>query len=301
MKPVLTIGICVRNGEKMLQNAVESILKQSFPKEQFQIIFVDDGSEDSTPQIIADYMTRLGDQVKFFQTTWSGLGHARNLIVNNADGEYVLFVDVDEVLTSNYLKTQIDFLENNPEIGITSGEFKTVNGNLILNLEIIPHIVDQRNYLKPRTFIWKTDKLIGTGGTTFRTKALRQVHGFDESIKGSGEDTDLVLRIKNAGWLIRPNMAEFYELHGGLSKPKDLLQKYFWYGYGMNGIFRQTREAFSLLRMSPIAGLVTGIFYSFPAYKILHKKIVFLLPIHYCLKLSAWTFGFIKGQLKKVD
>jgi glycosyltransferase involved in cell wall biosynthesis len=298
MKPILTVGICVRNGEKMLPNAVESIIHQDFPQEQLQVIFVDDGSDDTTPQIISDYMARLGDKAKFFKTSWSGLGHARNLIVDNADGEYVLFVDADEVLTNNYIRAQIDVLENNPEIGITSGVFKTVTGNLILNLEIIPYIVNQKNYLKPKNFIWKTDKLIGTGGSTFRVKALKQVKGFDERIRGAGEDIDLVLRIKKAGWLIRPNTAELYELHGGLSKPKDLWKKYFWYGYGCQKTFRQTREAFSIPRMSPIAGLVAGVFYSFPAYRFLHQKQVFLLPLHFGLKLTAWTFGFMKGQIQ---
>ena len=182
---------------------------------------------------------------------------------------------------------------------MTAGIFKTVTGNLILNLEIIPYIVNQRNYLKPKSFIWKTDKLIGTGGTTFRVKALRQVKGFDERIKGSSEDTDLVLRIKKAGWLIRPNMAELYELHGGLSKPNELWKKYFWYGYGCQRTIQKTREAFSLPRMTPVAGLVAGVFYSFPAYKFLHQKQVFLLPLHFGLKLTAWTCGFMKGQIQR--
>lgn len=299
MKPLVTVGICVRNGERLLRNAVDSIINQDFPSEQLQIIFVDDGSEDSTPKIISQYVSKLGDRAKFFRGSWKGLGYARNLIVNNADGEYILFVDADEVLTSNYLKAQIDLLENNPEVGVTAGIFKTVTGNLILNLEIIPYIVNQRNYLKPKSFIWKTDKLIGTGGTTFRVKALRQVKGFDERIKGSSEDTDLVLRIKKAGWLIRPNMAELYELHGGLSKPNELWKKYFWYGYGCQRTIQKTREAFSLPRMTPVAGLVAGVFYSFPAYKFLHQKQVFLLPLHFGLKLTAWTCGFMKGQIQR--
>jgi glycosyltransferase involved in cell wall biosynthesis len=299
MKPLVTVGICVRNGERLLRNAVDSIINQDFPSEQLQIIFVDDGSEDSTPKIISQYVSKLGDRAKFFRSSWKGLGYARNLIVNNADGEYILFVDADEVLTSNYLKAQIDLLENNPEVGVTAGIFKTVTGNLILNLEIIPYIVNQRNYLKPKSFIWKTDKLIGTGGTTFRIKALRQVKGFDERIKGSSEDTDLVLRIKKAGWLIRPNMAELYELHGGLSKPNELWKKYFWYGYGCQRTIQKTREAFSLPRMTPVAGLVAGVFYSFPAYKFLHQKQVFLLPLHFGLKLTAWTCGFMKGQIQR--
>lgn len=298
MKPLVTIGICVRNGEGMLQNAVESVINQDFPRERLQIIFVDDGSEDRTPKIIEKYLQLFGKRSKFFQNSRQGLGHARNLVVNNADGEYLLFVDADEVLTSSYVKTQVQVMEGFPQVGVTAGIFKTVPGNLILNFEVIPYIVNQRNYLKPRNFIWKTDKLIGTGGTTFRVKALKQVDGFDERIKGSGEDTDLVLRIKNAGWLIRPNMAELTELHGGLSKPKDLWKKYFWYGYGCQRTVRQTREAFSIPRMSPVAGLVAGVFYSFQAYRFLYQKVVFLLPFHFGLKQTAWTFGFMKGQIQ---
>ena len=50
----VTIGICVRNGENMLTNAVDSILQQDFPSEDLQVIFVDDGSQDRTPEIIKE-------------------------------------------------------------------------------------------------------------------------------------------------------------------------------------------------------------------------------------------------------
>ncbi len=296
MKPLVTVGVCVRNGEAMLKNALASIANQNFPKEKLQVIFVDDGSQDSTPKIIQQFLPQFYAP-KFFQGAWRGLGAARNLVVNNADGEYVLFVDADEVLGENYVESQIDVFEHNQRVGITAGVFKMVAGNLILNLEVIPFIVNQKTYGKPKSFIWKTDKLIGTGGTAFRLKALRQVKGFDEKIKGSTEDTDLVLRIKKAGWLFQPNNAELFELHGGLSKPRDLWKKYFWYGYGCQRTHRQTGEAFSVPRNTPIAGLVAGVVYSFPAYRLLRKKQVFLLPMHFSFKLTAWMFGFIKGQL----
>lgn len=59
MKTVATIGMCARNCEKMLRDSIDSIIRQDFPHEQMQIIFVDDGSEDRTPQIISEYVSKI--------------------------------------------------------------------------------------------------------------------------------------------------------------------------------------------------------------------------------------------------
>jgi glycosyltransferase involved in cell wall biosynthesis len=295
---LVTVGVCVRNGQELLPNALNSILNQTYPKNQIQIIIVDDGSQDNTPQIIREYSIMLAERAKTFKSTWQGLGHARNLIVNNADGEFILFVDSDQTISPNYVKTQVETMRRNPKVALTAGTFAATPKNPILNLEIVPHIVNQKNFGKPKSFIWKTEKLIGTGGTTFRTLAIRQVGGFDEKIKGAFEDTDLVLRIKKAGWQIEANSAELCEFHGGLSKPTQLWKKYFWYGFSSQRSLSQTRDAYSFPRMSPLSGLAAGLFYSFPAYKFLRQKQVFLLPLHYGFKHAAWTLGFMKGQLK---
>jgi glycosyltransferase involved in cell wall biosynthesis len=295
----VTVGICVKNGEAMLPNALESILNQNYPQELIQLILVDDGSTDTTPQILKKVVDQYPDRARAFKSSWQGLGAARNFIVGKADGKYLLFVDSDEVLTPNYIRTQVQVMENNPKVGITAGVFKTVPHNFVLNLEVAPNIVNQKSYGKPKNFIWKTEKQIGTGGTTFRTQAIREVNGFDTSIKGAGEDLDLVIRIRKAGWLLVANDGELYELHGGLSTPHALLKKYYWYGYGCQRTYQKIGGAFSVPRMTPIAGLVTGLFYSFPAYRYLRQKQMFLLPIHYGLKLTAWTCGFMKGQLQK--
>lgn len=299
MSAKVTVGICVKNGEKMLPNAIESILNQNYPQNLIQLIVVDDGSTDSTPQILKKYVDQYPDRARAFKSSWQGLGMARNYIVSKADGKYMLFVDADEILTPDYIRTQVQVMEDNPKVGITAGVFKTVPHNFVLNLEVAPNIVNQKNYGKPKNFIWKTEKQIGTGGTAFRTQAIREVNGFDTSIKGAGEDLDLVIRIRKAGWLLVANDAELYELHGGLSTPHALLKKYYWYGYGCQRTYQKIGGAFSVPRMTPIAGLVTGLFYSFPAYRYLRQKQMFLLPIHYGLKLTAWTCGFMKGQLQK--
>lgn len=296
MKPVVTIGMCVRNCENIVQNALDSVINQDYPHEKMQIIFVDDGSEDHTLSIISAYVKKIDIQTKILQTRWQGLGSARNLILNNADGEYIVWVDADEVLTKNYVKKQVEFMESNPSVGITTGLFSTVQKNLVLNLELIPAIIEHVNFGKPKSFMWKTQKMPGTGGATFRVKALRQVDGFDEKLKGVGEDQDVAHRIQNAGWLIRLNNARLYELHGGLLTFKDLWRRYRWYGYGGEKIYRKNREIFSLPRMSPMAGVLAGFLYSLIAYKLIRQKKVFLLPLHYGIKMTAWMIGFISSQ-----
>ena len=183
MDPLVTVGICVRNGEAFLSNAVESIFQQDYPQEKIQIIFVDDGSQDRTPEIISRYMAVLGKRAKAFKTSWQGLGHARNCIVGNAYGEFILFVDADEILTPGYIRAQVSVMRKNPQVGITAGVFRLVLGNSILNLEIAPHIVNQKSFGKPKSFLWKTDKLVGTGGTTFRTLAVREAGGLMRASK----------------------------------------------------------------------------------------------------------------------
>jgi glycosyltransferase involved in cell wall biosynthesis len=299
MKPIVTIGMCLRNCENTLKYAINSVIKQDFPHELMEIIFVDDGSEDRTLQIILDYVSRIDIPFKVFKTEWKGIGHARNLVVKNAEGDFITWIDGDQILPKDYLRKQVEFMNQNPNVGITAGIIGILHLNRILTLELIPAMIDgmrMRNQ-QPKSFIWKTEKLIGTGGATFRVKALRQVNGFDNNLNGAGEDMDVAKRIIDAGWLMCPNNAVFYELHGGMCTLKDLCKRYFRLGSGHPMLYRKNRQLFSLPRMSPLAGFIAGFFYSLIAYKLLHRKMVFLLPCHFALKMTAWCLGFIKSQI----
>jgi glycosyltransferase involved in cell wall biosynthesis len=262
-----------------------------------QLIFVDDGSKDRSLKIAETCVSAMDIQSRVFKTEWRGLGVARNLILDNADGEYVTWVDADEILTPNYIRKQVEFMERNPDVGITAGVEGLIQGNLVLNLELIPHIVNHFMFDRPSSLLWKNKKVPGTGGTTFRTKALRQVNGFDKRFKGTGEDLNVAIRIRNSGWRIQLNDAVFYELHNGMSTFTDLWKKYYWYGCGCQMLHIENREAVNLPLMSPPAGFITGFFYSTIAYKLLYTKLAFLLPIHYGFKMMPWMLGFLRAQL----
>lgn len=297
-KNLVTIGICVRNAETTVKEALDSIIDQDFPYELIEIIFVDDGSEDGTLSIISDYISRMDIKAKVFHTKWKGVGSARNLVVNNAGGDYIVWVDGDQILTKDYVKKQVEFMQRNPTVGIAAGTLGIRNGeNLVLILELIPSVIDHARSDNKRSFLWKTEKLPGTGGSIYRVRAIREVNGFDEHLKRVGEDQDAAKKIQDAGWLISRNDAVFYERHGGMSNLKALWNKYFWYGYGNRILYRKRKDLFSLPRMVPLAGFIAGLLYSLIAYKLIGRKMVFLLPFHFAFKITAWFLGFLKGQM----
>jgi len=91
-KPLVTLGVCVRNGEETIKDAIESIMGQDFPQELMEVIFVDDGSVDETLSIIKSYVLKMNMAVKMLHHKWKGLGYSRNVVVNNAEGDFVLWV-----------------------------------------------------------------------------------------------------------------------------------------------------------------------------------------------------------------
>lgn len=283
-KPKVTIGVCARNCESSIKQVINSIINQDFPHELIEVIFVDDGSEDNTLSIILQSIPRMNMVVKVFSQRWKGISSARNLVVENASGDYIIWVDGDMILTKDFVKNQVEFMEKNPKVGIAKGKYGVItNLNTVAALENAHFVVDNNKY-EP-----------GTGGSIYRTNAIREIGGFDNNLKLAGEDQDVAYRIQSTGWLLSRSDAVFYEIPR--KTWKNLWKKYFLWGYGLHDALHKNSRILSLCRMTPIAGFFAGLIRCFSAYKVTHDKRVFLLPIHFTFKMSAWCYGYIRRQL----
>lgn len=292
-RPKLTIGVCVRNSEATLKEAVNSIINQDFPRDLIEVIFVDDGSVDRTYSIIQESLQKMKVKSRAFHNEWMGLGAARNLAVNNGGGKYILWVDGDMVIPRDHVRKQVEFMEKNPNVGIAKAKHVLcLDEGLVAALEGIPFVVDDA-YTGGK---WNTNsKLPGTGGAVFRTEAIRQVGGFDPNLKGCGEDQDAAYRVKAAGWSICRSTTMFYEMRPRTWQAS--WKKHVWYGYGDYNLYLKNRQIFALHKMNPLSGFLAGLLYALAAYKLIRRKVVFLLPLHFAFKMTAWCFGFLKGYL----
>ena len=291
-KPIVTVGVCVRDSAFTISETIESIIAQDYPHEFMEVIFVDDGSEDETLAIIKRYASKMDMKVKIFHHEWKGLGYSRNVVVNNARGDYIIWVDGDMILPSDFVSKQVEFMELHKKVGIGKGQYALYDTDaLVAYLENISAIVSLKNSRSKRTY-----SPLGTGGSIYRVEAIKKVGGFNEAIKGVGEDMDAELRIIKAGWKLSLTPAFFYERRR--EHWYDLWREYFWHGYGgsqiVNGIKESRRVVYKFFL--PVAILII-ISQAITAYKMTHKKVVFLLPFHWIFKRIAWLTGFLMGHI----
>jgi glycosyltransferase involved in cell wall biosynthesis len=102
----------VFNGERFVAEALESIIDQTY--RQWEIIVVDDGSTDATPIILTDYEGKI----RYFHQSRLGPGAARNLGVKSAEGEFLAFLDADDLWHPEKLARQIARFETKPELDL---------------------------------------------------------------------------------------------------------------------------------------------------------------------------------------
>jgi glycosyltransferase involved in cell wall biosynthesis len=263
-------------------------MQQDFPHQLMEVIIVDDGSEDETLSIAKDYVNKMDMKASVFHHEWKGLGPSRNVVVDNACGDYIIWVDADMTIPKDHVRKQVEFMQDNPNIGIGKARYGLLpEEKVVTTLEIVPFLVyDLRNGSLD-------SKLPGTGGAIYRVEAIRGAGGFDNSIIRGGEDTDAASRIKAAGWLISRSPTVFYEK--GRETWHGLWTQYFQHGYALLDVYRKNRRVLSIYRMNPLGGFLSGVLYVVDAYRITCNKAVFLLPFHFAFKMTAWCFGFSKS------
>ena len=104
----LSIIVPVYNAEKWLRRCVDSLLNQDLPREDYEIILVDDGSTDDSPRICDEYLAAHPGLVRVIHQPNSGVSMARNAALDAAVGDYVMFVDADDYIERNCLKEVVE-------------------------------------------------------------------------------------------------------------------------------------------------------------------------------------------------
>jgi glycosyltransferase involved in cell wall biosynthesis len=279
----ITVGVCVKNSERTIQGTIDGILNQKYPREQMQVIIVDGCSTDRTLPIIKNMASEMNMPVEILSDKGKGLGAARQMVVDNAKGDYIIFVDGDVELQEDFVQKQVDFMEKNPKVATAVGRYMFKEGNLLSTVwSLVCHGTPPVG----------TE---GTDGTIFRLEALRQVEGFDENIRGAAEDTDVIIRIRKEGWTLSGNEeAQFY--HNCRQSLKEFWKEQAWIGSGSHYLNHKHGCLNPLWRRLPAGSLRYGLELAIKSYRSTNRKTSFLIPPLLMFGKIAWWFGFIKAH-----
>lgn len=185
--PKLSIIIPTYNRAQYLREAIDSVLSQTY--RDFEIIVVDDGSTDNTKEVAKKW--ELLDKVKYFYQENKGPAAARNRGIKEAMGDYIAFLDADDLWLPEKLEKQVEYLKERPDVSLVASEFEIIdevghsNGysqrrkKIPVDGFILKYIF--QHYLLLSTIMVKKD--------TFKTVGL-----FNEELINA-EDTDILLRI----------------------------------------------------------------------------------------------------------
>jgi glycosyltransferase involved in cell wall biosynthesis len=106
---MVSVIIVVYNGEKYIDEAIQSALNQTY--KDIELIVVDDGSTDGTKDVVEKYKN-----VKYIYQENRGQGSSRNVGIENSKGDYLAFLDADDLYASDKIEKQLEILMENHNI-----------------------------------------------------------------------------------------------------------------------------------------------------------------------------------------
>ncbi len=185
--PGVTVVTPIYNNARMIGECLESLLPQDYP--DYEVIVVDDGSTDDTPEVVRRY------PVKLITNPHLGISAARNRAIRAARGEIIITMDSDLKVPGDLIRRMVEPLVEDPRRGAVMAWWDISNPeNLVASLIFRGYEYFVRNLVEP-DFFW---------GYCFaiKKKIFDQVGYFDETLP-LVEDVDFAYRVVRAGYTIK--------------------------------------------------------------------------------------------------
>ena len=183
--PRVSVVIPTYNAATMVEQAIQSVLAQTY--RDLEIIVIDDGSTDDTENVVRPF----GERVRYFRQENQGVSAARNFGIKQARGEFIAFLDSDDLWAPEKLAEELPCLEGDPQLGLVYCDWAVISGQEVLHASYLETLPASSGYV--------FDELVQSGfiltsGVVVRRTCLNDVGDFDKSLS-IAQDYDLWLRI----------------------------------------------------------------------------------------------------------
>lgn len=191
----ISVIIPAFNAELFIEQTLQSVLHQTAPVDE--IIIIDDGSTDNTQEIVIHIQSDNPHIILFTQQN-KGASAARNLGIQKAKGDWILFLDADDLIAEDLIENYLDIINQNRCVAIYSNFIQINENNEEISSEFVGYELNSNDgFCK----MFLRNPIISPSGCMVKKDVLNELNGFDENIKYV-EDVDLWLRILDKGYSI---------------------------------------------------------------------------------------------------
>jgi glycosyltransferase involved in cell wall biosynthesis len=188
--PFVSVVVATYNREKMLGECIDSLFSQTYLKDRYEVIIINDGSHDGTEGVLLEYQKKAPCGFKWFSQPNSGQTVAFNRGIENSGGEIVCITGDDCLADKRWVENLVRGYTSE-EVGGVGGIIEGIGTNSLLE-----------RYLKKNMFFSQENginvAIIG-GNSSFRKHVLDEVSGFDTFFR-HGQDTEICMRIRELGY-----------------------------------------------------------------------------------------------------
>jgi glycosyltransferase involved in cell wall biosynthesis len=195
-KPLVTAITIFLNAERFIEEAIESVFAQSY--KEWELVLVDDGSTDGSTETARRYANLYPQKVRYVEHPGHenrGMSASRNLGLSEAQGDYIAFLDSDDVWLPEKLEEQVAILNAHPEaamvLGATQYWYSWTGNSDDATRDFVPEIgVRPDTLVKPPTLasVLLRNQIATSTACLARREIVQQLGGYEESFRGLFED-----------------------------------------------------------------------------------------------------------------
>lgn len=217
INPLVSVIIPAFNAQDLISETIDSILAQTY--NNIEIIVVDDGSTDQTAKVVAGYGSKIH---YFYQNNSGGCAVPRNTGITHSTGDYLCFMDADDLMTPDRISRQVDFMERNPNVGIVFCDYQNFkdektysNSHFQTCPKLWPLIKDKDELILSDACNHLVQENFGCGGALFIRRSMLNFEPGFEPVLTSCEDFHFYFRLARHSLVGAINEVGFLRrLHG---------------------------------------------------------------------------------------
>lgn len=181
-----TIQLCTYNRAALLERVLDACFEQTIPERSYEVVLVNDGSTDETPEVIERARERANCRFVVVDQANAGLAKARNAGIARASGERIVFIDDDVLPLPNFVEEHLRSHASHPQAIVRGGAINVESFD-----DLPPPVWTIKNY--SGNYFWTTNVSVPLA-------TIRGIGGFNETFSEYGwEDIDVGLRLRARG------------------------------------------------------------------------------------------------------